>query len=611
MALEKIPDLIPNARDDDNSPSKSHLAEYYSRFGMFLDQSLEEAVAIQADVPELKEMKVAFDYLMGLQWKEQMPSYRAKPVSNEMLSMFWETVGLLTDIRPMFSITDIGADNDYSPIQSILNKLAKGWVSTSHFQQRYAFCIMFAMMTSTPAKIYWNPFARGHSGSPEDGDLSLECVPPNDLLRLGIGDHLQDDECVIHRKVRTINWIKRAYPKMGTLVKPEASYSKYNTDSQGPIDLSPRFVQPMSGGMRRLLGAEENKLSDSMYPKATVYEFWMKDDSVNESRNIIWMGPKGAPWGYWVKPGDKMYPRGRLVVRANRVILYDEPNPYYHRKFPFALLGLSAVPWQTYAMSVVSPWMKQQDILNQIMYGLVQSVKKAINPPLTASKSSLNPEAMRAIDSSKPGLKITYNSMGQPPVWGQPPNIPPYVQSTYGMVLKSMQQSSGAAAVNEASGKKQVPGGDTLDRINFAKNTNVRLMGRNSEDFLDEIGEMWTGDALQFYTAERRIELLGGKGLVPEDTDARPGSLIPEGIDSEAFVRRWKFKSDRGTLLNVQQQERLPVAFALRKGRDLSRPKLFEMLNWNINQKENDAELLEEAKQMAAMMPPKPGKGHK
>ena len=43
-----------------------------------------------------------------------MPSYRAKPVSNEFLSMFWETIGLLTDIRPMFHIVDIANDGKYS-----------------------------------------------------------------------------------------------------------------------------------------------------------------------------------------------------------------------------------------------------------------------------------------------------------------------------------------------------------------------------------------------------------------------------------------------------------------------------------------------------------------
>lgn len=605
------PDLAPN-RAEAGNPKSDNLAGYYEKLGVWCDNAFEEAVSSQADVPELKEMATAIDYLQGLQWKESMPSYRAKPVSNEMLTMFWETIGLLTDIKPMFTITDIGGEGEFSKIQSIQNKLAKGWAAQSQFSRSLAFCTMFGMMTSAPAKIYWNPFAHGTSGDPSDGDISFTHLPTSSLLRLGINDpsDLQQDECVIHRHVRTVDWIRRAYPKMGILVRPEEAKSKYTVDSQSPVSVSPQLFQHLSPAAKRLMGSGDRQSIESVYPKAEIREYWKRDDSINTSQNRIRMGPEGALWSYVVNPGQKMYPRGRLIIRANRVTLYDEPNPYFHRKYPFSLLGLNAVPWQQYAMSLLSPWMKQQDILNKILQGVIQCVQKAVNPALIASKSAIHPEAMRAIDSSKPGLKVTYSQNApQAPSWQAPPNVPAYVLQTYGTVLKSMQQNSGAAAVGDAMGKKQVPGGDTLDRITFSKNTPIRLMGRNMEDFVDDIGSMWSCDALQFYDAAKRIEMLGQQGLTKEDTDSNPGSLIPEGINSEAFVRRFRFKCTKGTLLNVQRQDRLQTVFALRKGRDISRKKMYEELDWNINLAENDAELAEEAKAMAAAGPPP--KGHK
>jgi hypothetical protein len=456
------------------------------------------------------------------------------------------------------------------------------------------------MLTTAPCKIYWNPFARGYSGDPSDADITIEALSASSLLRLGAGDDLQDDECVIYRKLRTIDWIRRAYPRMGILVKPEEQKSKYTVDVQAPVTVMPQLYQTLSPGAKRLMGGNDTRMLQSVYPKAEVREFWKKDDSVNESRNIIWMGPEKSAWGYWVKPGQKLYPRGRLIIRANGVTLYDEPNPYFHRKFPFALLKLYAVPWQEYAMSVVSPWMKQQDILNQILSGTLQCVKKAINPALMAPRSAISAEALRAIDSSKPNLKISYSQNSPtPPSWQTPPNVPAYVFQAYGIVQKSMQQSSGAAAVGDAAGKKQVPGGDTLDRITFSKNTPIRMMGRNIEDFCDEIGSMWVGDALQFYDAPRRLEMLGPKGLDKSDMDDKAASLIPDGVDSEAFVRRFHFATDKGTLLNVQRQDKVQISFALRKNRDLSRKKLFEQLDWNINTEENDKELADEAQAMA------------
>jgi hypothetical protein len=136
--------------------------------------------------------------------------------------------------------------------------------------------------------------------------------------------------------------------------------------------------------------------------------------------------------------------------------------------------------------------------------------------------------------------------------------------------------------------------------MTFSKTTPIRLMGRNLEDFSDEVGMLWTGTALQFYTAEQRIEMLGEQGLVPQDLDDKPGSMIPEGINSEAFVRRWHYKTVKGTLLNVQRQDHVQIAFALRKNHDISRDQLFDKLDWNINREENEKQLQKEAEAMAA-----------
>jgi len=139
-------------------------------------------------------------------------------------------------------------------------------------------------------------------------------------------------------------------------------------------------------------------------------------------------------------------------------------------------------------------------------------------------------------------------------------------------------------------------------------------MGRNAESFLDDVGEQWTSNALQFYDAGKRMELLGITGLVKADIDAKPGIMIPADMSGEQFVRRYHFRTEKGSLLNAQQQEKIQMAFAMRKGRDLSRKQLFKVVKWNINEEENDKELEEEAKAMAeaqAAAGGKPGGKHK
>jgi hypothetical protein len=545
-----------------------------------------------------------------MQWKQDMPSYRPKPVSNETLNSFMEAIGLLTDIKPMFQISAPGQAEEYSQIAGIEQKIAKGWAKKYNFNRSMAFWTMFSMFTTAPAKLFWNPFANGDSGDPEDAEISMEVCPTSSLFRVGMGDNYQDDELLIYRRVRTLDWIKRAYPNMGKLVQPEEASAKYSVDSTAPVSVMPQLYSSLSPGMKRMMGGAEKMGVQSIYPKAEIREYWMKDDSVNESGNKIWMGPQGASWGYWVQPRQKLYPRGRLIVRANRVTLYDEPNPYFHRKKPFVPLAMYDVPWQQYALSVVKPWMGQNDILNQFMQGIIQCVKKAINPALMAPKNSIAPETLKAIDASKPNLKISYSGNAPtPPTWQNPPNVPAYVFQAYGIVQKNLKNLSAGAMMDEASGKKQIPGGDTLDRMTFSKTTPIRMMGRNIEESVDQLGNMWVGTSFQFHDAGRRVQLIGRAGLAKEDSDDRPNSLIPSGINAEQFVRLFAWETDKGTLLNVQRQDRIQIGFALRRNGDLSRKGIYRLLDWNIDQAQNDAELLEEAAVRGMVAPPP--KGHK
>ena len=80
---------------------------------------------------------------------------------------------------------------------------------------------------------------------------------------------------------------------------------------------------------------------------------------------------------------------------------------------------------------------------------------------------------------------------------------------------------------------------------------------------------MWTGTALQFYDASKRVEALGIDGLTKEDIDDRAGSLIPEGENSESHVRKFGFECEQGSLFGFQRQDRIQIAAGLRKNRDL------------------------------------------
>jgi hypothetical protein len=165
-------------------------------------------------------------------------------------------------------------------------------------------------------------------------------------------------------------------------------------------------------------------------------------------------------------------------------------------------------------------------------------------------------------------------------------------------IEKEQDATSGSAAIQQALNKKQVPGGDSIDQIMNAKSTNIRLMGRSLKSFLTEIGGMTACNILQFSTAKSRAAMFGGRGLMDSDFTPLYGNMLPSGMQPEDFVRSMGFSIRKGSLLAIEKGEEMPVAFGLRKNKDLSRKGLLRKLGVSdVEIKKNDEELLAEATQ--------------
>jgi len=599
-----FPELTANAVDDDRSPAAANGSTYDAQIKYWCGAAWEEAKREADDTPEIREMNHVIDYLAGQQWKGPQPAHRAKPVTNRTLSLFWETVGLLTDIRPVFEVH--ATTPNEARTAEILNNLVKAWALENNFDLSLAFVVMYSMLTTGWAKLAWDPFA-----NQGQGDIAMTALAANRVLELGRDQATQDAECLIFNNDVTLAWLKRKYPVTGAAVKPDVSYSKFDVPVAGPAHISPQLFMNLSPGMKRKLGQAPD-MTQSVYPRVNYREYWMKDDSRNESSRVMTMGRKGTNWCYDVKPGEMLYPRGRIIAIANNVILDDQPNPYWHGMFPFARLRLQAVPWQGVGMSPMKPIMANQDIMNQILGGIMNMVKLAISPGLIMPKNALTPEQLKGIDTSRPNEKISYSPNAPfKPEFRKPPEIPAYVMQAFQIADREMDRFSGAAAIGNALQKKQVPGGDSLEQISQSKNTPIRSMGRNIEGFIGELGQLFIPNLMQFYTASRRVEMLGAHGLLPVDYDANPGSLVPANMEltPERYARRFKFRIERGSLLTVQRVERANWAIRLFAMKAMSLQQLYRILDMNINVPKMMEEMMEEAKMVQAVAPPK--KGHK
>jgi hypothetical protein len=194
------------------------------------------------------------------------------------------------------------------------------------------------------------------------------------------------------------------------------------------------------------------------------------------------------------------------------------------------------------------------------------------------------------------------NNTPRPPEYPKPAELPAYVLAMKQDVEKEQDMTSGAAAINQTLQKKQVPGGDSLEMIMNSRSIPIRFMGRSLSSFLTEIGTMVMASKMQFETSKSRAKKFGTKGLT--DADFRPvyGQWLDQGMDPEEFVRQAVFSIRKGSLLGIEKQDELQIAFALRKLGDLSRKGVYRKLGVpNAEVDKIEAELAVEMQQKIAM----------
>jgi hypothetical protein len=585
--------------DDSWSLGEQTQTNYTTSVMRWCKAAYEEATFDNDQREEGGKLQKYIDYLMGKQWSGRQPSYKAKPVDNRIARLFWELVSLLTDIRPIFDFRP--SNEEFKKQSEILNKTTRSWWMWSDADQTLAYIVIYALLDVGYAKLDWDQSLRNG-----EGDFDLIACGPNDVLLLKPRAKLQQAQALIYQTVQPLGWFRDRYKLRGELVQASEEFSTYTRKPSAPSHLAQYVFDSLSPAFKRKLGTP-GTTQTSAAPMALYREFWLHDATCNTSDKIVKMGKPGKKWSYEVAPGNPLYPRGRLIVMGgdddNPVILEDGPNPWLHGEYPFAALKFNSVPWQWGGISELRNWIPLQDIVNLLLAGTLNVLKKIVNPPLIYPRNAFDEATSNDLDPSMPGLKLAWNQQaGSAPSYGPTPVLPPIVLSVLQAVGKELEITSGVAAVNQALSKKQVPGEGTLEKIQASQQTPVRMKGRALEVFLRDLGKQQVFNLFQMYDKKRRVMMLGQKaGTTKEDFDWDPGTMVPAGVDPADHAKAFFFNIQPGTLLNIDRQGREQKIFNLRKGGDISRRAMYNELELGLDVDQIEKELMDEAMKKAKL----------
>jgi hypothetical protein len=527
------------------------------------------------DSKEIQNLPADILYLMGDQWPTRRPSYKSSPVNNRLLRSMEQTVAILTDIRPTFVVK--AHDDTFDDQAELLTKCTKAWWNKNDVDFQLAMAIIYAYLSTGFLRIAWNKnLANGR------GDFQIYPLSPLDVMPIGPAHLFQDWEGCIFEAVRNVAWFRRNFPGPGSSVQPDVSLSRYGrTPNRAGASGGLQF-DTLSPQMQRWVG-QPREFGESAIAQAWYREFWIRDYSVNTSDNIIKMGTPGTNWYYEVKPGHALYPRGRLIITGGNElhVMYDGPNYFWHGKFPFVPIRLKPVPWQFHGISELRTKIPLQDIVNSILAGTLDMIKKSINPPLLFPDNAFSDAIKNALDPNMPNAKIAYNPMAvNKPEWQRPPELPSYVQNTAAYAQNEMDDDSGLLDLSGLARKKVTPAGDTLQGLKESQQTIMRLRGRYIEIAVGDLGQQMVPNQMQFYTLNRRMWMFGRSGVTSQDVwDANLSTLTPSGREPIKHAMEFSFEIVSGSLLNLDKNDDRLLAMALRRQGDMDRKTLYSEID--------------------------------
>src|SRR5208337_2184126 len=582
------------------SETAAHKLE--SEICQWTDKLFDTATTDREREKEVKETLRLLDYLEGRQWSNTARRSRNRPVLNKLSRHFWDGVGLLTDLAIDFQVRMWDKLNDFSDFEKMLNSLIVHWVMQNDYESKQYDVILYGLLHTGPAKIQWNSSLAGGMG-----DVDMVPIAPWQWATLGAGTNPQDAECIIYFPVVTKDSLIRKFGATARRVQCDSDYSSGALQGQfhRPSGFSKAQWNNLAQTLKISLGIKKDTSSDdSPYPMALKKEFWMRDDAVNIGPVTVTVGPadsKGNPrvnWAYRVEPGERLYPRGRLIVTAGGCVLEDQPNPYWHAKFPFPVYRPLRVPWKMTGDPVMRSWAQMNTIINRVLGGMQDYLDSVIEPTLVGPKGAMPAADWDALDAGASGGKIKYNNNA--------PKAPDYMKKAEfpiaaakqftDEVTKELEMGSGASAMQQAMGKKQVPGSDSLDMILSARSLPIRVKSKSLASFVEEGGGMLVANTLQFYTVGHRVSILGSRGFSASDFQPLYGSALPSSMKPEEFVRRFQGIVRRDSILESQKEGKKQIAMALSKLGKLSDQNLYRILDQNFDWERNRRELLSEAR---------------
>ena len=490
----------------------------------WIKEAIEDGDRILRADPSYEQIEASLKYVVGEQLSAayRKLTYLPQVVINESRKAMQAHVSALTDLKPLFGWRTLNPA--YQVQADLLNKYAVAeWVTTLA-DIELGDCVKYALAAGTGDFIVdWDPHA------PHGGAHSYSARDPRDTIpiRPSHARSLQMWEGVVLREEHTVNVLRGMYPTRAAYFRPSEDTAIGRVMGRFRT-LASRILTPADP--LDMLGQQGTHRRQAKSGSIVLYRSYFHDRTRNLTTKAVVMGEPGSAWAYLVPPQGPLYPRGRLVVSTDSLILYDGPNPSWHGLFPICRLRLWSVPWQLLGIPLFNDLLPVQDAINDTVNDLRLGVRQWLDPDIVYNRNAVSEATMKILDPRRPGKRVKVNpSFGEPyqKQDGPNPQILAIASELWDKLTTKHNDLSGTANLTALLQLRQIPSADTISKYYEALTPEIRQEARQVEAFMRDLAEMQKVDYFQYLSEAKRVAILGDAGVTLNDFDYDPGKMVP------------------------------------------------------------------------------------
>lgn len=495
------------------------------------------------------DMGEALNIIAGLDG-EKIPSYRSDVRMNRAKRQIREVVATLSDLRVLGGFqTD---NRDLYKQAGVLNSLARGWYLNTFADRSMRAIMQYAAVLGTG---YGRPIYKRDQWIAGRGDIYIEPYGPEEVLfvQLPRDNDFQRAYAVIIIQEVPIAMAHAMYPAYQHVLVPDRMTPSL---IQRGLKAVQKWLSPalnVAGPQRR----DEMVIS----PTVDMFHIYVLDGTVNNSGQTVPMGKPGTSWFYEVPsmgadiPAGRnsagqviyrkaeredcmLYPLRRLIVATDRAKLYDDTGPDWHGKVPLVKFTVDDWPWEQLGFSIVRDIAPLQRAKIDNLRAIQDKVQVGLQPPLAYDTNAVSKSHAERLDTRRPNQKIGINAqMNEQPF--RPVLTPEYyrvdpvaleVNNTYDEMMDHQIGIRDIAAFAKA---RMGGNPDAMEKFLELAGPIVKDISRGMERSVRDLYEMVKSGFFQYYTAPRRVQMLGEDGVTEQDMDFEPGNMVPSHMPDE------------------------------------------------------------------------------